>query len=173
MFARLPVGPAIRWLEAHASHNPAALLDFAKKRLGEGGYRDAIAALRGARDLKLDEGQKRRADELTRTIADKAAPGAAKYLKLIRESKDGSWIDGFIAFRDDFEFSDEARKVAAAFAELRSRHEGPAKTAFNEARQLFQQGKRDEGYAKCRTIVESYYASPLYHTAKRWLEERR
>ncbi len=173
MFARLPVGPAIRWLEAQASDNPKALLDFAKKRLGEGGYRDAIAALRRARDLKLDDGQKRRADELARTIAAKAAPGAAKYLKLIRATKDGSWIDGFLAFRDDFEFADDARKVTAAFAELRARHEGPAKTAFNEARQLFQQGKRDEAYAKYQTIVDSYYASPLYRNAKRWLEERR
>ncbi|MGO9919450.1 MAG: hypothetical protein ACLQIB_32735 [Isosphaeraceae bacterium] len=172
MFARLPVGPAIRWLEAHTSNNPAALLDFAKKRLGEGGYRDAIAALRRVRDLKLDAGQKRRADDLARTIAAKAAPGAAKYLRLIRAAKDNSWIDGFLAYRDDFEFADDARKATAAFAELRARHEGPAKTAFNEARQLFQQQKRDEGYAKCQTIVESYYASPLYHTAKRWLEER-
>ena len=32
MFARLPVGPAIRWLEAHASSNPANLLDFAETR---------------------------------------------------------------------------------------------------------------------------------------------
>ncbi len=173
MFARLPVGPAIRWLEAQASDDPATLLAFAKKRLGEKGYRDAIAALRRARDLKLDDGQKRRADELGRTIAAKAAPGAAKYLKLIRTAKDGSWIDGFLAYRDDFEFADDARKVTAAFAELRSRHQEPAKTAFNEARQLFQQGKRNEGYAKCQTIVETYYASPLYHTAKRWLEERR
>ena len=108
MFARLPVGPAIRWLEAHTSNNPAALLDFAKKRLGEGGYRDAIAALRRVRDLKLDAGQKRRADELARTIAIKAAPGAAKYLKLVRAAKDNSWIDGFLAYRDDFEFADDA-----------------------------------------------------------------
>jgi len=173
MFALLPVGPAIRWLQAHASNDPAVLLDFAKKRLGEGGYRDAIAALRRARDLKLDAGQTRRADELARAIAAKAAPGAAKYLKLIRAAKDNSWIDGYLAYRDDFEFADAAREVTAAFAELRSRHEGPAKTAFNEARQLFQQRKQDEGYAKCQSIVDSYYASPLYQTAKRWLTERR
>ena len=49
MFARLPVGQAIRWLEAHASDNPVVLLDFATKRLGEGGYRDAIAAGRRSR----------------------------------------------------------------------------------------------------------------------------
>ena len=106
------------------------------------------------------------------SIAAKAAPGAAKYLKLVREAKDGSWIDGFLGYRDDFEFADAAREVMTAFAELRSRHEVPAKTAFNEGRQLFQQGKRDDGYAKYQTIVQSYYASPLYRHAKRWLEER-
>jgi len=173
MFARLPVGPAIRWLEAHASQNPGMLLDFATKRLGEGGYRDVIAALRRARDGKLDDAQKRRADQLASTIAGKAAPGAAKYLPLIRAAKDGSWIEGFLTYRDDFEFADDARDVMAAFAALRSRHEGPAKAAFNEARQLFQQGKREEGFAKYQTIVDSYYASPLYRTVKRSLAERR
>ena len=46
MFARLPVGPAIRWLEAQAARDPATLLDFAATRLKQQGYRDAIAALR-------------------------------------------------------------------------------------------------------------------------------
>jgi hypothetical protein len=94
MFARLPVGPAIRWLEALASSEPKVVLDFAKKRLGEGGYRDAIAALRRVRELKLDAAQERAADQY-------------------------------------------------------------------------------EGYAKYQTIVQSYYASPLYRNAKRWLEERK
>ncbi len=173
MFARLPVGPAIRWLEALASNDPKVALDFGKKRLGEAGYRDAIAALHRARELKLDAGQKRAADQLAKSIAAKATPGATKYLKLIRETKDGSWIDGFLAYRDEFEFADEARKVMAAFDELRSRQEEPAKTAFGEARQLFQQGKQNEGYAKYQTIVQSYYAAPLYRNAKRWLAERK
>ena len=61
----------------------------------------------------------------------------------------------------------------AAFAELRKMHEGPAKQAFGEARQLFQQGKQDEGYAKYKEIVEKYYASPLYRIVKRSLDERK
>jgi predicted esterase len=173
MFGRLPVGPAIRWLEALSSNEPKVLLDFAQKRLGEGGYRDAIAALRKARELKLDSGQRRTSDQIARGISAKAAPGAAKYLKLIRESKDGSWIDGFLAYRDQFEFADDAREAMAAFDELRSKQEEPAKTAFGEARQLFSQGKENEGYAKYQLIVQSYYASPLYRNAKRWLEERK
>ncbi len=94
-------------------------------------------------------------------------------MPLIREAKDGAWIDGFLAFRDDFEFAGAATDVMSAFGELRARHEAPAKDAFAEARKLFQQGKQDDGYAKYREIVTSHYASPLYRTVKRWLEERR
>ena len=43
MFGLLPVGPAIRWLEAQSSKNPTTLLDFAAARLGQDGYRDAVA----------------------------------------------------------------------------------------------------------------------------------
>ncbi len=49
----------------------------------------------------------------------------------------------------------------------------PAKKTFGEARQLFQQGKQDDGYKKYREIVENYYASPLYRSVKRWLTERK
>src|SRR6266536_1953555 len=54
-FGLLPVGQAIRWLEAQASDDPAKLLDFADQRLKAKGYRDAIAALNRARDLKLTD----------------------------------------------------------------------------------------------------------------------
>ena len=66
-----------------------------------------------------------------------------------------------------------AREAIAPFAELRARHDAPAKEAFAEARRLFEQGKQDVGYAKYREIVQSHYASPLYRTVKRWLEERK
>ena len=92
---------------------------------------------------------------------------------MIREAKDGTWIDGFLAFRDDFEFADDAHDTIAAFAELRAKHVEPAKKALNEARQRFQQGKQDEGYQKYQEIVQSYYASPLYRNVKKWLEERK
>ncbi len=173
MFGRLPVGPAIRWLETSASSDPAVLLEFAAKRLEQGGYRDAISALNRAGTLSLDQAQKHRAEELGRAVEAKAKAGAGKYLPLIREAKDGAWIDGFLAYRDDFEFSPAAHELMAAFTELRAKHEEPAKKAFAEARGLFQQGKQNEGYAKYSEVVKSYYASPLYRTVKRWLEERK
>ena len=172
MFARLPIGPAIRWLESHASNDPAILVDFAGSQLSQKAYRDAIAALRHLRTLNLNESQKHRVEELSRSIDAQASADAARFLPLIRQAKDGSWIDGFLAFRDDFEFTDAAHDVMAAFAELRMHQMDPAKKAFGEARQLFQQGKQDEGYAKYREIVEKYYASPLYRNVKRWLADR-
>jgi hypothetical protein len=173
MFARLPVSPAIRWLESHASNDPAALIDFAGSQLSQKAYRDAIAVLCRARTLNLNESQKRRVEELSRSIDAQVSANAAKFVPLIRQAKDGSWIDGFLAFRDEFEFADAAHDVIAAFGELRSRQLDPAKKAFGEARQLFQQGKQDEGYAKYREIVEKYYASPSYRSVKRWLAERK
>ena len=99
-------------------------------------------------------------DELSQSVDAKAATGAAKYLPLIRKAKDGSWIDGFLAFRDDFEFARRAT-VMAAFAELRKTQDVAAQKAFGDARELFQQGKQNEGYAKYKEIVEKDYASPL------------
>jgi hypothetical protein len=121
----------------------------------------------------LNESQKRRVEDLSRSIDALASAGGATYLPLIRQDKDGSWIEGFLAFRDDFEFAGAAHDVMAAFAELRARQLDPAKKAFGEARQLFQQGKQDEGYQKYREIVEKDYASPLYCNVKRWLAERK
>ena len=173
MFARLPVGPAIRWLESHAADDPVTLIDFATSQLSQKAFRDAIAALRRARTLNLNDSQKRRVEELSRSIDALASADAAKYLPLIHQAKDGSWIDGFLAFRDDFEFANATQEVMAAFGALRASQLEPARKAFGDARQLFQQGKQDEGYTKYREIVEKYYASPLYRSVKRWLAERK
>ena len=123
--------------------------------------------------MNLNESQKRRVEDLNRSIDAQASADAAKYLPLIRQAKDSSWIDGFLTFRDDFEFAGAAHDVMAAFAELRVRQLDPAKNVFGEARKLFQQGKQNEGYAKYREIVEKYYAFPLYRSVKRLLAERK
>jgi predicted esterase len=173
MFARLPVGEAVHWLETLASDDAVVLLDFAERRLKEGSPRDAIAALRRVRTLPLGPPQKERRERLSQTIETRAKPDAQKYLEAIRKNVDGSWADGFLAYRDDFEFAECAAETMEAFARLRVEHEPAAKKAFNEARAAFQQGQKDEGYAKYKEIVEKEYASSLYRNAKRWLAERR
>ena len=61
----------------------------------------------------------------------------------------------------------------AAFNDLRARHEQPAAKLMGEARGMFQQGRRDDGFAKAKEVVDKYYASPSYRLAKKWLAERK
>jgi predicted esterase len=173
MFARLPVGPAVRWLEALASRDPAVLLDFAGSRAQAGIPRDAIAALRRARALELIPEQKARADAIAAPLESRAAAGAKDLLPRVQSDKDGSWIDAFLAYRDDYEFADAARPLMAAFEPIRARHTAPAQTALAEANTLLRQGKKDEGAAKYREIAAKYYAAPSYRNVKRWLEEHK
>ena len=173
MFGLLPVGEAIRWLEAMASDDPEVLLGFAEKQAEASHYRDAIAALRRAKTLKLTDPQKPRADRLAKTIDAKAKAGADEFLPKIKKNADGSWVDGFLAYRDEFEFADAAREVMAAFEALRKQHEPLAQKAFGEARAAFRQGKRDEGYARFQEIVDKDYAASLYRNIKEQLKSRK
>jgi hypothetical protein len=173
MFARLPVGPAIRWLETLSSNDPKTLLDFADRRLKESAHRDAIAAVSRARTLAVDDQVKGRLNRLKEAIEALAAPKAKTYLEAIKVEKNNAWVDGFLAFRDEFEYADAAAEVMKAYAALRAKHDPPARKAMGEARGLFQQGRRDDGYAKAKEVVEKYYASPSYRLARKWLAEQR
>jgi hypothetical protein len=172
MFARLPVNEAIRWLEAETSDDPSRLLDYAELRFKAGGYRDASAALNRARDLKPTGADVDRSRKVARAIDDKAEPVAKEYLAKIRAGGPG-WIDGFLAFRDDFEFADVSREAMDAFASLRAAHEITAKKVYGEAGQAFRQGRRDEGFARYQEIADKYYASTLYREVKRDLAGRK
>jgi predicted esterase len=170
-FALLPVGEAIRWLEAQSADDPTKLLAFAEQRFKAKGYRDAVAAVNRAAALKPTGAARERLDRLNRQIDAKAAPAARKFLPLVRESKDNAWIDDFLAFRDDFEFAPAAHDVMEAFNALRAKHQEPGRKALEEANVAFREGNRDAGYARYREIVEQHYASAVYRNAKRWLAE--
>jgi predicted esterase len=176
MFARLPVGEAIGWLESHATDDPVRLVDFAEHRMkADDGYRDAVAALNRARTLSADsadDATKARLDHLAGEIDAKARAGAKDSLHKIATVEGNTWIDAFLAYRDDFEFAPAAREVMQAFDALRASHEGPAKKALGEARAAFNQGRREEGYKKYQEIVDKYYASSRYRNARQWLAER-
>jgi predicted esterase len=175
MFALLPVGKAIRWLEALTSDDPKVLLDFAEARLKEKetGRRDAIAAIRKAKGLKLDPPAKARLDKLAKDVDAQAAPKAKKFLAAIKANKGNAWVDDFLAFRDEYEYADAASAAMAAFNDLRAQQDQPASTAMGEARQAFRQGKRDEGYAKAKEVVAKYPASTSYRLAKKWAAEQK
>ena len=59
-----------------------------------------------------------------------------------------------------------------AFDALRAKHNGPAIKAIGDARAAFQQGRREDGYARYQEIVDRYYAASSYRNVKRWLAER-
>ena len=173
MFMLLPVGEAIRWLEAMASDDPEVLVAFAEKQAGADHDRDAVAALRNLKGLKQTDAQKERADRLRASIDAKARARAEEFLPKIQANKDGAWVDDFLAFRDEFEFADGARPAMAAFEALRKKQEQDAQRLFNEAIMLFRQGKQAEGYAKYQEIVEKDYASSRYRNTKEQLGARK
>jgi predicted esterase len=174
MFARLPVGPAIRWLEAQSSDDPAKLLAFAQQSAKANAYRDAIAALNRAQTLNPPAAIKSQLDRLSNQINTQAAPAAAKFLPQIQNDKPGKlWIDPFLTYRDNFEFAPAAQEVMQAFNTLRAQHDPPAQQALQQARALFQQGNPDAGYAKYQEIIDHHYAASCYRTVKQWLAERK
>jgi RNA polymerase sigma factor (sigma-70 family) len=172
-FMLLPVREAIRWLEIMASQEPKVLIDFAEKQAKDGNYRDAIAALRKAKGLKQTPAEKQRADRLRGSIDTKANAKANEFLNKIRSNRNGSWLEGFLAFRDQFEFSDGARSVMASFEALRKTQEPDAQRLFNEANMQFRQGNQAGGYAKYQEIVEKDYASSRYRNVKEQLRARK
>jgi predicted esterase len=182
-FALLPVGAAIRWLEAQTTDDLGQLLDFAEARLkADGGTRDAVAASVRAQSLdatKASDDTRARRERLAGEIDAKAKEGAAQFLPKIQDAdangKDwpDAWIDAYLVYRDDFEFAPAAREVTQAFATLRAKHEAPAKKLLAEAKTAFQKGQRDEGYAKYQEIVDKYYAAATYRNVKRWVGERK
>jgi hypothetical protein len=173
MFVHLPVGDAIRWLEAMASDDPEVLIGFAEKQAEAGRYRDAIAALHKLAGLEQADAQKRRADRLRASIDAGAKAKADEWLPKVKANADGSWVDDFLAFRDQFEFADGARAAMEAFEALRKQHEPAARRTFQEAIVLFRQGKQADGYAKFQEIVDKYYASPRYRNVKEQLQARK
>lgn len=173
MFARLPVDKALGWLETMASEDPSLLIAFAEKEAEQGRFRDAVAALNRARGLKLDESLKTRADRVAGVIDLKAKPGAAEYLPKIKADADGAWVDGFLAYRDQYEFAPAAGEVMAAFGALRARHEPESKRLMSEARGAFQKGDQEQGYKLYQEIIDKFHATSHYRDLKAQLESRK
>jgi Arc/MetJ-type ribon-helix-helix transcriptional regulator len=172
MFARLPVERAIRWLEQVTSDDPASLLKFAQDRVKAGEYRDATAALR--RLVTLESQFEAAAVQALKQQIDNAAEPAVKRLQaMISASQDDSWVPDFIAFRVQFQFADAAQPVMKAYQQLRAEHEAPATKHWNSARQEFQKGNQNAGYAHYEEIVKKYYASSWYRYAKPAVDRRK
>ena len=110
MFARLPVGPAIRWLEALSSNDPKTLDRLRRPSVRQEGYRDADRRARPREHAQAGRRQKSALDELTQDHRRQGRLWRPQVPALDPKAKDGSWIDGFLAYRDDFEFAQPRRK---------------------------------------------------------------
>lgn len=172
MFGLLPVGNAIRWLEAMASDEPERIHAFAERKIGEKAWADAASALQRAMAVEGRKGSK-----ATRALMDKVDAAckedAQKFEQLIAANADGSWIDEFLVFRDDFQHAPCAAKAMAAFEKLRAEHMEPAKTAYQSAREAFRRGDQDGAYGRYQEILDQHYAAPRYRQVKRWVAERK
>ena len=60
-----------------------------------------------------------------------------------------------------------------AYRKLRAEHEKPGEELFYAARKDFNSDKEEDGYKKCEELVQKYYASSYYRTAKGWLKNRK
>jgi pimeloyl-ACP methyl ester carboxylesterase len=163
-----PVGEAVGWLAALSTSNVDDLLKSAKQSARKSQWRDLAALLLRAMERKADTKLKKLASQL-----DAAAEKEADlHLQRIRKDEDGTWVDSFLPWRQQFEFAPAAKRVMAAFYELREKHDPAAEKLIEEARKRFRSGDRDGGYAKYQEIVDTYYASRRYKIVKRWLAER-
>jgi predicted esterase len=171
LFAMLPVRDAVRWLDALTSDDVEALVAFGEERAAEGGWRDAIAAARRARTLPAGKASARLAALEARVDAT-AKRDAATIAAAIAKDADGAWVDGFLAFRAQFEFAPAASPAMDAYAALRARHQPEADARRQAGRTAMQAGDEAAGWAAYQEIVDRFYASSWYPVVKGWIAAR-
>ena len=167
MFARLPVDDAIRWLDRMSSGDADELAELAMESVESEQWRDATAAVRRAEGLDASEGATDKLERARKAIDKASAKQIAKLEPLVKKNADGSWVDEFLAFREDFAFAPSAKDVMEAYAQLREEHQKPADDLFWKQRS--EQDKEAQEEMR-RRIVDEYYASSWYEMVKGWLD---
>ena len=173
MFAFLPITAAVRWLEAMNSDDPSQLIPFIETCSKEKKIRDALAAIRRAKKLTLDDSRKNRLESITKPIEEVAASRSQTFLPALLVKQDFPQADDFYAFRDEYEYADSAQEAMKLFEAFRAEQNEPAQKLMNEARGFFNKGQQPDGYKKWEEVVAKYPASTSYRNAKRWLAERK
>lgn len=170
-FALLPLEEAVRWLEAMASEDPAALVRTATTAVAEQRWRDAIAAAQRAAALGNGKTAKALAPVLA-AIDRVAKPEATRLEQAMAKAGDRSWVDAFLEFRAEHGFAEAAKGVCAAYRALREAQAKEGNELYWAARREFQQQHEDAAYAKCQELVERCYATRWYRVVKGWLDKR-
>ncbi len=171
MFAVLPVRDAILWLDALSSDDPATLAAFADERAAAGAWRDVAAAVVRGKALAKGAAPGRLA-ALESRLDEQAKAKAAEFAAAIEKNADRSWIDGFLAYREQFEFAGAAKPAMDAFARLRAKHQPEADAREKAGQEAMRSGDEAGGWAAYQEIVDRWYASSWYPVVKRWIAER-
>ncbi len=169
-FVFLPVDKAIHWLDEMTSKDGEQLVSSAAARIDARQYRDALALL--DRAAKIPESDSRKIVGLRAKIGEAATPAADTLRAAMTANTDGAWVDDFLEFRAQFEFTEVARPVMKAYNELRLQHQPKADEMYKQSRVDLRARRRDDAYSKYQEVVDKYYASSRYATMKRWLAER-
>jgi predicted esterase len=172
-FVALPFEEGVRWMESMTSDDPNALLASAQQAFGRREYRDTLAYLDRAKEVDRAEAHASAARALRQKVEQQAAAPAKALESAIARNEGNGWVSEFEAFRRQFEFTDAAGGVMAAYGKLRKAHEPQAAKLWGEARRAFGEGRKDQGYKACEEIVAKYYASSYYRYAKQALDERK
>ena len=174
MFARLPVGEAVRWLDVMTTDDIEAVHRFAETKLKSKDWADVETATAHAARLESSPSERTRA--LWKALDDVANEDATRYEGLLRaalaEETDASgWIGPFLTFRDTFRRVPCAKQAMEFFQQLRERHREVGDEIYREAREAFRQGHREEGKAAYGRFLHTAWAHPKYRTIKRWVRE--
>ena len=166
----LPFADAIRWMDALTTTDAKALLAYGKKRLEERGWRDVAAVCLRAHALKKSS---KAFKDLEAALDAEAGKDLARWTEAVKENRDASWIDGFLRWKEQFEFAPAAEPVMKEFAKLREAHDAEAERLIGEARKAFRENDQEGGWANYREVLDKHYCATRYSVVKRWVENRR
>jgi hypothetical protein len=163
----LPIDEAVRWLDVLSTRDGRRLTEFAQAAAEAGEWRDVAAALARAAAVKGAAALR----PIEKAYDAAAVEQAEHWRELIRRNDDSSWVDGFLAWRDLFEFAPAAAETMEAYRRLQAIHEVKAEKLLADARIAFQTGRGEEGRKLQREVVERWYACRRYRIVKRWVGE--
>ena len=176
-FEKLPIEQAVAWLEKMNQENLARSLDFAEQLLSESAFRECRGLLQKIRNqptrLNSDPESTKRLRELEKQLAQIARDNSLELSTAIRDQQDGSWIDSYLQYEQEFQLFPEAKATIAAFSQLKEKHEANVQQIYLRAKESFADGLDLRGYKACQKIVENYYASEQAAWARKKLDSRK
>lgn len=165
----LPIGDAVRYLDALTAPKPEPLVAFAKEAAKAERWHDVGTALVRARELKAEKAL----TPATAPFDAAAKEGAKRFLELLTKGEGGDWVDEFFPWKRAFGQAPAAAATLAAYEKLRATQDPKAEALLGEARKAFQSDDRDAGRAKYEELLRTCWASGRYPTVKRWVADLR